>query len=316
MEQVIEKIWSYGTLSSEERIALDAFVSVNATYAPLLEDSKRLHNLLREASVFTGDSFDDVALAYLVAHDQATSGILPSALEGVYRQLHKKIEAMPQAKKRYLKVRARMEEIAMHSDPVSQFEQLTGYSMGGDKEEQVVPEVNSVWAGAKDRPGVARKHLARTVRWGIRSAMALAACMVFIFIGYYTNRIARSAYTSTDVLLVEEVLEERGLGDYSPPVSPDVVFTFAQRAIHESQKIWFGMYYTYDQDKLEIAEQLLGKVRQDSLASSFLREESTYLLAKVYMAQKEYTEAAQLLDELISLRSRRLEEALKLRSLL
>ena len=316
MEQVLEKIWSYGSLSDRERADVEKFVSVNEEYAPLLEDSKRLHALFEQAGVFASDSSDTIALAYLVAHDQLASGVAPGILEKAYERLYNKIETMPHALDRYTKVRERMEEVAESSDPISQFELLSGFSVDLDyseSEDRRRPRENRF---VKDRPSVKRRSMRSLVPFRARASLVLIGCMLVFYISYSTNRIARNAFTSSDVLLIDVIVEKRGVDDYAKPVSPDVVFTFAQRALYESQKVWFGIYYSFDQQKLKEAEELLLRVRNNPSSSSFLLEESTYLLAKVYLAQKSYSEAAILLDELITMRSRRLEEALQLRSLL
>lgn len=302
-------------LTDQEKRELEAQVANNAEYRALLEDSKAVHVLLNDAGVFARGSEDEIALAYLVAHNQVTSGRAPDILEKAYKQLQHKIEAMPKAKERYMQVRVRMEEIATTSDPIAQFEQLTGYNTEKDFAE--VKEVHGLkgrqYAG--DRSSIKREG-ERVFRIRTWSRLVLACSVVLLSLGYYFNRIDRNAYTTADVLLVHEIVEERGLDEFQKPVSPDVVFTFAQRAVYESQNVWFGVYYTYDQQRLGKAQELLDRVRQDSLSSPFLLEESTYLLAKVHLAQKDFNQAALLLDELITLRGRRLEEAKELKALL
>lgn len=316
MEKLIEKIWSFGLLTEQERQELEAQVADNAEYRSLLDDSKAVHALLREAGVFARDTDDEIALAYLVAHNQVTSGEAPDILEKAYKQLQHKIEAMPKAKERYMQVRVRMEEIAMMSDPIAQFEQLTGYSTEQDFDEVNGPRDFKKQHYAGDRSSVKSQGVQRVIRSRTWSRLVLAGCVVLFSLGYYFNRIDRNAFTPADVLLVHEIVEERGLDEFQKPVSPDVVFMFAQRAVYESQHVWLGMFYTYDQERLVGAEELLDRVRQDSLSSSFLLEESTYLLAKVHLAQKDFSRAALLLDELIILRGRRLEEAKELKALL
>ena len=315
MEQLIEKIWSFGLLTDREKLELEAQVANHAEYRSLLKDSKAVHALLGEAGVFAKDSDDEIALAYLVAHNQVASGGAPDVLQKAYNQLQHKIETMPEAKERYLQVRGRMEEIAMTSDPLTQFEQLTGYNTDQD-----FAEVNEVrdfkgqhYAG--DRASVRGPGVQGGVRSRSWTRLVLAGCVLLLSLGYYFNRVDRGAFTPADILLVHEIVEKRGLDEFQKPVSPDVVFTFAQRAVYESQNVWLGLYYTFDQERLKGAEELLVRVRQDPLSSPFLLEESTYLLAKVYLAQRDFQRATTLLDELISLRGRRLKEAKALKRL-
>ena len=314
MEQVIEKIWSYGILPDEEKNELEAFVSINTEYAPILKESKEIHVLLEQVGVFAGDTSDEIAIAYLVANNLAV-GSPPRVLKRAYDQLQDKIEAMPQAQQSYSRMKGRMERMTITSDPVSQFEQLTGYSVDQDFEHSKAERVSANREYAEDRQRVVRLNRWRLVRYGIRFNLVLAVFLLVFYVGYYENRIARNAYSSADMLLVDEIIEERGVDEYAQPLSPDVLFTFAQQALFESQQVWFGLYYSYDEGKLAEAENLLLTVRQDSSSSPFLKEESMYLLAKIAMASGDYEKASTLLDELIALRSRRLEEAQQLRSL-
>lgn len=315
MEQVIEKIWSYGILSDEEKSELEAYVSTNTEYASVLKEAKEMHVLLEQAGLFASDSSDEIALAYLVANNQVIPGSPPSVLQRAYEQLQNKIKTMPQAQESYSRMRGRMEQIAMSNDPVSQFEQLTGYSIDRDFEDRKADRVYSKRKFAKDRRSIAGNNQVRFKRRAIRFNLVLAGCLVVLFVGYFENRIARNAYSSANMLLVDEIIEERGLDEYAQPVSPDVLFTFAQRTLFEAQHRWLGIYYTYDEVKLAEAEELLNSVRQDSSSSPFLQEESIYLLAKIAMASKDYSKTTALLDELVALRGRRLEEAQRLRSL-
>lgn len=317
MKKIIEKIWSYGILTAGEKAEVESFVSEHPDYAPILKDSKALHALLDEAGMFTAEPIEETAMAYLVAHSQMESQIAPGILDKAFKRLKNKIESMPHAKEQYEKVRDRMEEIALESNPLDQFEQLTGYSLEQDFPVRKVEDFKVDAARQlKDRPAVANQALLGRGRLKIRRAVLFVMPLVFVVLGFYENRFARNAYTTGDMLLVNEIVGERGLDEFAKPVSPDVVFIFAQRALYESQKVWLGIYYTYDQEQLAYAEELLLRVRENEVTSSFLREEATYFLAKAYMAQGNQSQAILLLDELINLRGRRLNEASSLRSLL
>lgn len=318
MKTLIEKIWSYGILTDQEKVEVESFVAANPEYRPVLKDSKAVHALLGEAGTLLDDPVENIAMAYLVAHSQITSGIAPGILDRAFKELEHKIEAMPHALERYEKVRDRMEEIALNSSPLAQFEQLSGYSL--ERDFSKVEDNNGAFTGnrrVKDRPAIASQKSSKgRFRSGVRAALLFAVPLFVMVWGFHENRLARNAYTSADILLVNEIVEERGLDEFLKPVSPDVVFTFAQRALYESQKVWLGVYYTYDEEKLAYAEELLLRVRQNEVSSPFLKEESTYLLAKANLAKEDFPTARLLLDELINMRGRRLREASELRSLL
>ena len=321
-KELVEKMWNYGALSDSERNEVEEQVRAHPEYASILSDSKALHVLFKEAGVFASDTNDEVAMAYLVGHSQVMSTGAPAVLENAFQQLKVKIETMPHALERYSEVKGRMEQIAKHNDPVVQFEKLTGYDIDADflnmevtpSESRREPDVKLGASRAVDRLPVGRSLLLRST--GLKTRVIALSVILVMSIGYFSNRVSRNAYTSADILLINEIVDERGLGDYESPVSPDVVFTFGQRALYESQHVWFGLYYTFDKEKLAYAEELLVQVLENEVSSPFLKEESRFLLSKAYLAQGKYEEAQRLLDELIDMRGRRVNEALALRSLL
>ena len=264
MKQLVEKIWNYGMLSRQEQEEVESLVLENPEYASVLADSKAVHRLFEEAGVFANDSNEKIAMAYLVAHTQVTSGMAPGMLERAFAELRTKIEAMPHALERYSEVRVRMEEIAMGSDPVSQFEQLTGYDIKQDfapsLENKRIPQKlrKAFFKGGykKDRSIVKRR---RAAGGAIGMGVGVSTVLLFLVmvVGYYENRIARGAYIGDDVLYVKEVMRERGLENNEESNSPEVLFTLAKNAIYSAQKVQLGLYYSYDKQELEQAETLL-----------------------------------------------------------
>ena len=87
MEKIIEQIWSYGTLALEEREEIESYVLSNPQYAPVLEDSKSMHAVIMEAGILASDPVDEIAMAYLVAHNQMHSGVAPDMLNNAYKLL-------------------------------------------------------------------------------------------------------------------------------------------------------------------------------------------------------------------------------------
>ena len=316
MENLEENIWNFGQLNPSEQAKVEAFVDGHPEYKGLLEESKSIYRLLEEAGLFASNPPHDIALAYLVANNLMHDHPLPEPLERSFRQLKDKIETMPHEQQRYDTIRARMEEIATNADPVAQFEQLTGYDLESDF---VLPDLSGKASGNKkeDRPPLARRKGRRYRVNKPRFMVPLVLFMVAITFVWQQNSLKRNAYTDAEVLLVDGYNHGiRGLEMFEEPVSSDVVFMFAQRALHEAQHVWFGLYYTYDDAKLDEAEALLLRVLGDVQGSAYLKEEAMYLLGKVYMAQNKREEARHALNEVIDLRGRRSSEAARLQAML
>ena len=314
MDNIAERIWNFGQLASDQQAEIEAYVKANPEYKELLEESKALYRLLSEAALFANNPTHDIALTYLVANELIRGKPLPELLERWYKQLENKIDTMPHEKQRYIQIRARMEEIASRNDPVAQFEQLTGYNIEADYNEPLpASRNNSPITG--DRSPVSRSMSSRVFKH--RWVVPLVLMVVVVGFTIQGNERARNAYTDPQVLLVNGYNQvNRGLDSFEEPVSSDIVFMFAQRALHEAQHVWFGVYYSYDWEGLSEAEALFVRVIEDANVSSFIKEEAMYLLGKVYMAQNEKEKARNIFEDVVQLRSRRSNEAARLKGML
>ena len=314
MKNLVEYIWSYGQLSDHEKSTVEAYVAQHPEYAPALAESKAVYAQLEATTLFLEGSPSDVALAYYVAQQHMLDKPLPGLLEQAYERLKTHIETMPHVKQRYIEIEQRMGAVAAHSDPVAHFEQLTGYDV--DKDFAVV-EGPVLSTAAPDRPALQRpKHRFAGLRHR-NSVLFVPVLLLLIGSMLYMNRIPRTAYTEPQTLLINGyTYVDRGLESFPKPVAPDIVFIFAQQVLHKAQHVWFGVYYTYDEQALDEAETLFIRVIENPHVSLFLEEESRFLLSKVYMAQGEYEKAKIQLDAVIGKESRRSQEAAALRAAL
>ena len=305
MEDITEHIWNYGYLSGEEQKKLHAFVREHPEYTDALEASRSMFALIDKAGLFGDDPMPDEALIYYVANQYVSSGVLPPILATHFKKVKQKMDSTPELRSRYEHIRARMEEVASHSNPSVQFEQLTGYSLERDFEENTgttFTEDNRKWRGANDRSPGRNNRTLNKPSW--RRSVMVSSIMVILLVGFlfYGNRYERIAYLPAEALAIDYELYRNGerLWDGQGSASADIVLRHAQWTFLEAQQVYFGVYHRFDRALLKEAEALIERVLSDREASGYLGREARYMLARVYIAQKNLGKARETLDDVIS----------------
>lgn len=280
----IEKdIWRYGQLPEEMQQKIDLYVKDNIAFAEVLEQVKLLYQILPQSYVFTAEPADDAALSYYIANQYlGQAHVLPDVLRIGYETMKKRIDSDPALHERYETLRHRMEHIMNHSDPLKQFEALTGHRI------EAAPKTVGLYA--QDRSSSVPSGIADKL-WSLhvtRGALALVVVLLGTWL-LYGNRTARLAYTDRALLTIDHAnLSFRGdLAGTS--ASLDRQFVYGQSALEESQHRWLGVFYTFDQERLELAETYFTNV----LASSDIElvERSNFLLGKIELAKGNVAEA-------------------------
>lgn len=129
MHRVEEQIMMYSVLVPEERQVLDAYVVDHPELVPLLEEAKSWTALFQEARMLRDAEPGDEALAYLVVTRRMSRHPLPRRLEQTFRALESRVAAQPALQARVATLSRRLAALEAASDPVSQFEALTGYRL-------------------------------------------------------------------------------------------------------------------------------------------------------------------------------------------
>ena len=284
MSTVEEKLWAYGLLSPEEQAEVDAFVAAHPEWAPAREQARALAGLLRDARLLDEAAPGDEALAYHLAARHL--GPPPPAWADAYRRIEERLEADPERRARYEDLERRFDELEAASDPVAQFERLSGYALdpptfaappapGSQRAPDRVPR----------RTAQRRGRLPRLARW--TSAVALAA------VGLYGALFALSYGTTPPnerlaAFEPEEVRPDiygrRDRGSAPQADTTEALFLQALPLLQEARTSTLGLFPRYDEAKLQRAGRLLEQIiaQQDP---GFARAEAYYLLGKVRLAQ-------------------------------
>ena len=290
----IEKdIWRYGQLPEEMQQKIELFVRENTAYSEVLEQVKTLYKILPQSFAFTAEPVDDVALSYYIANQYlGQAHDLPQVLRIGYDTMKARIDGDPALHARYEALRHRMEHIAGHSDPLEQFETLTGHRL------ETPPK--TIGGYAEDRSSSAPAG-ALSRRWYPRVARGTWA-LVILLIGawvYYGNRMARLAFTDQALFSIDNTnVGFRSDEAASTSASLDHQFVYGQLALEESQHQWLGIYYTFDHDQLELAEIYFKNVL--NAQDKELADRSNFFLGKIALAKGNVAEARNYFQDAVS----------------
>ncbi|MFK7847777.1 MAG: hypothetical protein AB8G77_20965, partial [Rhodothermales bacterium] len=220
-----------------------------------------------------------------------------------------------------------MAEIANQSDPLAQFEKLSGHTIDniplpakgpvvGSKpaKEGGAANNNSVKEKAVDWVPIKRKQGITTRRWVTSASfLALSSIAVFFF-ALHGNRLERMAYLDPEAFYTNApsglrgidpgMVSADGVGDEMSGVRAAELNTLSGLRFKEGAGIVFdaqhsilNRFYTYDLDALSRAEVIFNSILQEQGLDAQLASEVKFALAKVYLAQHRTKEARDLLDD-------------------
>lgn len=320
-------------MDPQEQKAIDQYVEKHPELFDLLVDVKALYAQLAGAGFVNADVPDDVVLAYFVARENMGLGLGKGPLAKEYYRLQEMVEHDPQVRTRYVAIKARMESIAAQTNPASHFEQLTGYNLDTIPVHASSMEEAGDWNQAEtthdamarrrgDRKPARRTAIASSRQW-IRPAMyACAAVFAGLVIFLNLNRNERLAYLYLDELEFEMPAHMRGINEEGIDLPVDSSIVVAMGQIEEqvngqhtnyshwarfrdatelmlaAQKERLHVYYSYDEDILQQAEEILDGLLAEEDLSERLDRHARFILARIDLALGNTSDAVNQLQSL------------------
>lgn len=285
-----DKLLVYSELPPEEQRAVEAHVAQHPELLPALEEARAFRELLQEARLLRADPPGDEALAYYLATRHVSPHPVPASLQDAFAGIEVRLTADASLRTRYEALSSRMAALEAASDPVEQFERLTGHRLPrqpqpapGERAE--VLAVSETASSATGRPAILRL-------WG-QAGRWIAAAVVFLLALYGTLALV-SHLSQSDLerlaALEGSAYDEEGLRMRSGVTLPgyassEELYRRALPLLREARKHTVGLFPRYDQRLLSDAAGLLERVVAQDPAASPLRSEAYYLLAKVRLAQ-------------------------------
>lgn len=297
MENVEEQILSYPHLPAAKQREVETYVENHPEWAPLLQDVRTL-----EAAVpaEADDRPTDALLRTYVVVQHLHPSDVPAELEAAFGRLEQKLQEDPALREQAETVRQRIETTEAAVDPVAHFETLTGRSLEETVAEDSVQDEsrNPALSGA-DAPvyGIVDRLLQLPL--ALRGVGAVLALLLGVYVALFT---ASEASKSTLDRLAAVNVSNQVVDNYTstatrsavPPsdtTAADQLYVDALTAVREARTTTFGLFPSYNAEKLDQAEQRLTQVIEQTESGSFLALEAQFYLGKVRLAQGEINAA-------------------------
>jgi len=285
----------YNELSPEEQRDVEEHVREHPELAPLLDEAQAFAALLQEAHLLHADPPGDEALAYYIATRHVSRHPLPDSLQEAFARIESRLTSDASLRTRYEKLAGRMALLETTSDPVEQFERLTGHRIAPAMHPAAEPETE---ATASSAVAVIYRLWRRTGQW---AAAAVIFCLALYGTLALVSEVSRS---DLERLAAFEDFEAEGLrmrGGVTQPdyVSSEDLYKRALPLLREARMHTFGLFPHYDQALLNEVAGMLERVVAQDPDDSALRSEANYLLAKIRLAQEDAAGAKATLEAVL-----------------
>ncbi len=276
-----EKIMFYNELSPEEQRDVEQHVREHPELAPLLDEAQAFAALLQEAHLLHADPPGDEALAYYIATRHVSRHPMPASLQEAFARIESRLTDDAPLRARYEELAGQMATLETASDPVEQFERLSGRRIA-----PVAQPAPATLSEAVAPPVMIYRLWGRLGQW---AAAAVVFCLVFYGALAFVSQTSRS---DLDRLAAFEDFEAEGLrmrGGVTPPdnVSSEELYQGALEHLRDARKHTLGLFPHYDQERLNEAADLLRRVVAQDPEESSLRAEANFILAKIHLSQED-----------------------------
>ncbi|MFB3133085.1 MAG: hypothetical protein ACE10K_11240, partial [Rhodothermales bacterium] len=207
----------YNELSPEEQRDVEQHVREHPELAPLLDEAQAFAALLQEAHLLHADPPGDEALAYYIATRHVSRHPLPDSLQEAFARIESRLTSDASLRTRYEKLAGRMALLETTSDPVEQFERLTGH--------RIAPAAQPAAETLPETEGTAGSAVAVIYRLWWRTGQWAAAAVIFCLALYGALAlISQASRSDLERLAAFEDFEAEGLRMRSGVVTqPDYV---------------------------------------------------------------------------------------------
>lgn len=315
MENVEEQILSYPHLPAAKQREVETYVENHPEWAPLLQDVRTIEAV---APSEKADRSSDALLRTYVAVQHLHPSDVPAELEAAFGRLEQRIQEDPTLREQAEAARQRIETAEAAVDPVTHFETLTGHTLDGTVEEASVQDENrNATPSEADAPvyGIVDRLLQLPL-----ALRGVGAALVLLLGTYVALFAASEASQSTLDRLAAVDVSDQVVDNYTstatrsavPPseaTATDQLYLNALTAVREARTTTFGLFPSYDAEKLDQAEQRLTKVIEQTESGSFLALEAQFYLGKVRLAQGEVEAARSNFETVVEQEGRMVTEA-------
>ena len=289
-----EQLLFYSELTPEERLQVDQQVQQHPELIAQLEAAKAFAALIKDAQLLQANPPGDEALAYYIATHRVSRQPLSAPLQEAFGRIEAALANDATLRARYVELVRRMATLEAASDPISQFEQLSGHQLPQTSyeaellngEENTPSPVPFEIMKPPDRRPVLR-------RLWVRGRLAMAAVTLGVVL--YGSLGLVSHFSQSDLDRLVDLDEEmfalddtrvRGDAGADDQDTADALYKRALPLLREARITILGLFPHYNAASLLEAADLLERVVQKEEEYSILRAEANYFLAQIRLAQK------------------------------
>lgn len=344
-----EKIRLFAELPGDERRDVVRYVEEHENEKPhlkaLLEDARRLGQLLESARVLSADPPDEEAVAYYAVMRDVDRTRMPSGVAADLERLGRRIAADPDLQQLLRRYEERADELASTSDAESQFARLSGtaaHSESTRAAEEPVPgdappsktrpdrstrrryangESNDLRNAPTDREPIAPRSANRAAVLRRTAGVVLVVAIVYALLfaaGRWMQpeheRLARFSSDELQLAGYEDVRSHAGEDGDSPVNgalidSPTTAYVQSLEYLREAETSFVGLFPRFREAPLDSAAALLRSVIDQEPDDSFLADEARYFLGKTELARGNISDARSALEQVAESPSVRADEA-------
>lgn len=316
MHPLQKKLLAFTELDKyEQRDLVERLIDAPETFA-LVEDEDLASIFLQVPDLPADHPATRAALAYVATYHYWSTRPPSGEALALFTRVKAQLRERPDLRAEFEAIEARALHLDTVSDPVRQFEALTG--------RQLVPN-DSNEATRPDRPSRRRSHsVSSHYRWlrqdlpatpSIRimgqGLAAIAGLLIFYGILAATDYATRSDLQN---IAYEEASAFPPAGsfrsglDNSQQIAEQLILD-AVREVIASRETTLGLFPRYDEERLRWAEEAFRQVLRNDQADAWLRGEAGFLLGAVLIAEGRAEEARRALEEVSQADGPRAEQA-------
>lgn len=286
MDSLEDQIFLYPYLPPEEQRAVDAYLVQHPDWIPVRDEALALAPLWAQARREL-NAPDEALLAWMVATRAVRSHPMPETLQAVIARLEGHLKAHPDLQTQVTALENRRLALEVASDPLVQFEQLSGTRL----EARPVPLQAMQRA---DRPAQRLLRVLALPQWH-RYAVAASVLLVALYgVLFLAGRRMEVLHLSPD---------EPGL--YTPlprgeAVAVDALYQQALQQLIAARTTTLGLFPRYNRAQVKTAQGLLTQVLVQQEPGTFLHCQAAFYLGQTHLlleepdaARNAFREAAQ-----------------------
>jgi hypothetical protein len=290
-----EKIANFSQLSAEEQQEVELYVSNHPEMKPILEEAKAWGRLLKEGRLLHTDPTSDEALAYYITTRRSTAHPVPAHLQIIFDRIEERLAQDPAAQARYQELARRIAALEASSDPLEQFERLSGH--------RISPSTSPPVASSPDIQDHQQDRKPVLLRPSFAFRLAIAAAVIgTLLVGALGLVHLFSQSELVQLAALDAIAAQGPVRLRSETASPDSLEGHYQQALaslSRARSATLGLFTRYDPERLEEAATLLQDLIAQASPDSPLRAQAYYVLGRIRLAQEDVPGATEALQAVL-----------------